>query len=340
MSGRRRGLLRLSVLLLAVGGVIVLVARSHDGSSGGEQSAVPTTTDATSATATPPEKLVARKSPQHLPAPISGEAAVASRGGVLSIGGLDASTVSTSGVVELRPPDGKARAAGSLAEPLHDAAAAAIAGKTLVFGGGSASAIDSVESLARGGTGSIVGHLPVPRSDLSAATVGGRAYVLGGYDGTAPVGDVLQTGNGRSFKRIASLPTPVRYAAVVPQGHVIYAFGGEIASGQDSDVIQALDVSRQSARVIGRLPHATSHASAVALGGRIYVLGGRSGGSATDRILAFDPASKRISVEGRLPYPVMNAAAATAGGVGFLLGGLGKAGAALDAIAKVSLVPR
>lgn len=340
MSARRPGLLRLSVLLLAVAGVVVLVTRSQGGPSGGEQGGMPTTTDSNSAKSASPARLVARKSPQHLPAPISGEVAVASRGGVLSIGGLDASTVSTSGVVELRPPDGKAQAAGSLAEPLHDAAAAAIAGKTLVFGGGSASTIDSVESLARRGTSSIVGHLPVPRSDLSAATVGGRAYVLGGYYGTAPVGDVLQTGNGRSFKRIASLPTPVRYAAVVPQGHVIYAFGGEIASGQDSDVIQALDVSRQSARVIGHLPQATSHASAVALGGRIYVLGGRSGGTATDRILAFDPASKRISVEGRLPYPVMNAAAATVGGVGFLVGGLGKTGNTLDALAKISLVPR
>ena len=259
---------------------------------------------------------------------------------MLSIGGLDASGVSTSGLVELRLPNGRAQAAGSLAEPLHDAAAVAIAGKTLVFGGGSASTTDSVESLARRGTSSIVGHLPVPRSDLSAATVEGHAYVLGGYDGTAPVGGVLQTVNGRSFKQIASLPTPVRYAAVVPQGHVIYAFGGEIASGQDSDVIQAVDVSTQSARVIGHLPQGISHASAVAISGRIYVLGGRSGGTATDRILAFDPLSKRISVDGRLPYPVMNAATATAGGAGFLVGGLGKANTALDAITKISVVSR
>ena len=185
-----------------------------------------------------------------------------------------------------------------------------------------------------------MGHLPVPRSDLSAATLGRRAYVLGGYDGTAPVGDVLQTGDGRSFKRIASLPTPVRYAAVVPQGHVIYAFGGETASGQDSEVIQAVDVSTQSVRVVGHLPQATSHASAVALGGRVYVFGGRSGGTATDRILAFDPVSKRISVAGRLPYPVMNAAAATVGGVGFLVGGLGVGGTTLDAVTTVRLVPR
>ena len=193
MSARRRGLLRLSVLLVAVAGVVVLVARSQGGSSGGEQGGMPTVTDSTPAKPTP-VRLVARTSPQHLPAPISGEAAVASRDGVLSIGGLDSNTASTSSVVELRPPDGKARAAGSLVEPLHDAAAAAIAGETLVFGGGSASTIDSVESLARRGTSSIVGHLPVPRSDLSAATVGERAYVLGGYDGSVPVGDVS---NGR-----------------------------------------------------------------------------------------------------------------------------------------------
>src|SRR6476661_5532251 len=109
MSARRRGLLRLSVLLVAVVGVVVLVAHSQGGSSGGEQGGMPKVTDSTPAKPMS-VRLVARTSPQHLPAPISGEAAVASRDGVLSIGGLDSNTVSTSSVVELRPPDGKARA--------------------------------------------------------------------------------------------------------------------------------------------------------------------------------------------------------------------------------------
>lgn len=280
--------------------------------------------------------MVARRSAQRLPAPISGEALTPQPSGLLVIGGLDSSGVSTSGVLRL-DSDGKLRSVGRLAEPLHDAAAATLPGGVLVFGGGSAATIDRVESLAAGQPGRVIGHLPTSRSDLSSVAINGSAYVLAGYDGQTAVGSVLRTSDGQHFAEVAQLPTPVRYAAVATLGKTIYALGGELADGQDFDGIQAFDIGSHHARIVGHLPQPVSHASAVELGGRIYLLGGRRVGSASDLILKLDPRRDRASVAGHLPLPVSNAAAATAGGTGYLIGGLDSQGVPLSSIVTVRL---
>ena len=59
--------------------------------------------------------------------------------------------------------------------------------------------------------------------------------MLGGFDGQSPSASVLQTADGRAFKRVARLPTPVRYAAAATVGDKIYAFGGELGDGSDTD---------------------------------------------------------------------------------------------------------
>ena len=280
---------------------------------------------------------VARVARHDLPAPLSGESVVGEPGRVLVLGGLDSSDVSTSEALELDTATGRFTALSPLAEARHDTAATVLGGKTLVFGGGSLTELDSVESFGPGGSPEVIGRLPTTRSDLSAATVGGRAYVLGGYDGSLPLAPVLRTGDGRHFASIGELPVPFRYAAVATIGKTIYAFGGELASGLDSDAIQAIDTRSGHARVIGHLPKPISHASAVTLGGRIYVLGGRSREVPTDRILSFDPSTDAVRAAGRLPFAVTNAAAATVGGTGYLIGGLDSEGGWLASVIEVRL---
>jgi Kelch motif protein len=330
---RRRGLLRLLAVVVAVVLLVVLIFNLRDGSSGSGAhlaGAGPGTGQQLTA--------VARLAPRRLPAPVSGETVVAQPGGaILVIGGLDSGDVSASGVFRLDARSGTLTVAGSLAQPLHDAAAAVVGGRILVLGGGSTTTVDAVESLTPGSTGQLVGHLPTPRSDLSAATVGARVYVLGGYDGQNPVRPVLQTSDGRHFTMIADLAAPVRYAAVAAIGSTLYVFGGELADGRDSDEIQAIDLANHSTNVVGRMPKPISHTSAVVLGGRIYVLGGRSRGSATSRILTFDPASHGVRSAGRLPLAVTNAAAATSGKTAYLIGGLGAGAKPLASVITVRL---
>jgi PQQ-like domain/Kelch motif len=319
---RRRRLLPLIVALTALVVVALLAGRSGSGGSGDAKSPSAART-----------VLVARAS-KPLPAPISGEAVVGLPGGPLILGGLDSSEASVSGVFQLDARSGAVRPAGSLAGPLHDAAASSLGGQVLVFGGGAESSSDEVQALpAAGGavsataSAAAVGRLPTVRSDLSAVTIGDRAYVLGGYDGHSPVDSVLATTDGRSFAEVATLPDPGRYMAVAALGGRIYAFGGETASGAAGDAIQEVDPRAGTARVIGRLPQPISHAAAIVLGERIYLLGGEAGGVATDRILRFDPASHRVTAAGRLPSPLAGGAATTVGSTGYLLGGSGPGGA-------------
>jgi outer membrane protein assembly factor BamB len=334
MRRRRRRLLPLAALAAVLVVVALVLGRFGTGGGGGGG-------PAPAATRT---KLVARVARSQLPAPIWGESAVALSAGPLILGGLDSSEASVGGVFQLDPRSGRLSPAGSLSGPLHDAAAAALGDRVLVFGGGTETSSDVVQALpATGGkvaaeaTAVETGRLPTVRSDLSATTIGDRAYVLGGYDGTSPLDSVLATGDGRTFDRVAILPQPARYIALAALGGKLYAFGGETASGGSSDAIREVDPRAGTARLIGHLPQPLFHASASALGGRIYVLGGEANGVASDRIWSFDPASGKATAAGRLPLAVSGGAAVTVGSTGYLIGGKGGGGEALRSVVLLRL---
>ena len=65
--------------------------------------------------------------------------------------------------------------------------------------------------------------------------------MLGGYDGQGPVASVFRTTDGRSFARVAQLPTAVRYTAAAAIGNRVYAFGGELSTGANTAQIQEYD---------------------------------------------------------------------------------------------------
>jgi len=289
-------------------------------------------------------RLVARLERYRLPAPVSAESVVALPGGPLILGGLDSGEASASGVFQLDPASGRLSPAGSLRGPLHDAAAAVLGKRVLVFGGGAEASSDEVQALPLSGgtvaasaTAESAGRLPTVRSDLSAVTIGGRAYVLGGYDGSAPLDSVLATSDGSGFEEVAKLPRPARYMAVAALGGRIYAFGGELGNGEASDAIRVVDPRAGTARLAGRLPQALSHAGAVALGGRVYILGGEAGGAASDRIWRFDPGSGKAVAAGRLPLAVAGGGAAVIGKGAYLIGGKGSGGEALDSVVRIEL---
>jgi outer membrane protein assembly factor BamB len=273
-----------------------------------------------------------------LPAPIQGESAVAAPGGALIIGGLDAEGASAGGVFQLS--GGSPREVGSLAEPLHDAAAVRLGGRVLVFGGGQETSTSAVESLPLPSPGASVtatsaGALPTPRSDLSAVALGGTAYVLGGYDGSSPLRSILATNDGRAFHQVGELPVPARYLATATLGGKVYAFGGETASGAPTAAIREFDPSSGRARVIGQLPVAVAHASAIALDGAVFVLGGETQSGPTAAIWRFEPGAGSVAAAGRLPRPIANGAAVQSGDSAYLLGGAGAGGEALDTVVEL-----
>lgn len=331
-GARQRGLVRLVLLVGVVGWLVVLAARGWFGGGSDTQSTSAARASRPAASA----RLKGTTESVRLPQPLHGATAVSTESGLLVIGGADRTDVSTDKVVAIDPSAGGASVAGTLIQPLHDAAAATLGGRTMVFGGGAATTYDTVQELTPGGVAQQIGHLPGALSDLSAVTTAGAAYVLGGYDGQRPSASVYRTVDGRRFTTAGSLPTAVRYTAVAAIGDRIYAFGGELATGGDTDQIQEYDTGTGRASVAGHLPQAVSHASAVVLNGVIYVLGGRRGGTASSRIYLYDPARRAVLPAGRLPAPVFDGAAATAAGVGYLAGGIGARGTSVDSVLALS----
>jgi hypothetical protein len=270
-----------------------------------------------------PIGLRAQLTPWRLPSAVAGEVALAQRGRLLVIGGLDPSGASSDSILAIDPRTGDVRDRGALVQPTHDAAGAVLGGNAFVFGGGESSSYTGVEKLTSGNPPELIGNLPTARSDLAAATIAGRAYLVGGYDGSTLASDVLATGDGRRFQPVAQLRVPVRYPAVATARGRLFVFGGETASGQSTDVVQEVDPRAGRTRIVASLPAAIDHAAAVAFGDRIYVLGGYVGGVASRQIVFFDPVANRVPRIGQLPLAVADAAIVRSGAGAYLIGGLG-----------------
>jgi hypothetical protein len=296
--------------------------------------------------------------PWHLAAPVSREVAVAGpRGKLIVLGGLTDGGVSADGVSALGTAHGGARRIGMLNAPLHDAAAALVGRRVLVFGGGSSATVPTVQAFTLPGphapavTAITAGSMPAPRSDAAAVTVGPTTYIVGGYDGTHPDAPVLATTNGRTFTTVVALRIPVRYPAVAALGGRIFVFGGQAISGPQAgapiDAIQMVDPARHAAAVIGHLPEPLAGAAAMTVNGELFVAGGESSvaqrlapglgttqlgpGESTARgpsststvstIWAFDPVTKHLLTAGHLQVPVSHAAVAVAGDAAWIVGG-------------------
>jgi hypothetical protein len=94
------------------------------------------------------------------------------------------------------------------------------------------------------------------------------------------------------------------------------------------------DPARRTVRRVAALPAPLTHAAAAALGGRMYVIGGRGDGLTAQRaaILAVDPASGRVSCAGALPVALSDTGAAAAAGRIVVLGGRDAGGGVHDEV--------
>jgi hypothetical protein len=148
-------------------------------------------------------------------------------------------------VVQVDPASPDSRIAGYLAVAVHDAAGAVIGGHFLFFVGGSVSTVSVLQAWPAG-SATEVARLPAARSDLSAATLHGTTYLVGGFDGSAMTPDVLATTHGVSFRRVAQLAIPVRYAAVAGLGSALWVVGGVTSTVEggttETDAVQKVDL--------------------------------------------------------------------------------------------------
>src|SRR5438552_6112223 len=289
----------------------------------GSPTAGPSTSHGSTVPTTAPEAdaLAVRSAGYGLIAPIQRSVAVWDGGVIYIAGGLDAANTTVGGVFSMNPTCGHLTSLGSLARPVHDAAAAMISGKLFVFAGGEGAGSDAVQAFDPAtGTGSVVGHLPVALSDLAAAQIGNVTYLVGGYDGTRPRSEIYATTDGTTFSTVGHLPVGLRYPAVTQVGGGLVIAGGLASSGPVNDVY-TFDPSSGTTTLTAHLPAPVAHAAAFTLGGRIYVVGGRDAAdTALARASALDPTPGHVEAEPPLGQPVADAAVA-AGRRTLLIGG-------------------
>ena len=292
---------------------------SSSKSSGASTTIRPPNDQPTSTVSAAPKRLVATRASWQLPAARAREIVLAGTHALYVVGGQDSGQASTARVWNTTLPDGNTTRLATLPQAVHDAAGVVLGGDILVFGGGEANTIATVQRV-HGAAASVTGRMPQARSDLVAAEVNGTAYVLGGFDGTNGVSDILATTDGANFRTVAQLPQSVRYAAVAVVDGRVWLFGGE-HDGNNVTTVQVFDPATGTARVAGQLPETLAHASAVVLDGHVLLMGGRHAGRILDSIMQFDPASGAASTVGTLPYAVADAGAAVVDDVAYVVGG-------------------
>ena len=148
--------------------VLALLAASGLGAAGltacsaGAKQAQAPVTRPPSATPSAPVRHVlvlrATTAPWRLAAPMSREVVLADGASLLVSGGLRADGVSSAAVVRLDPATGASRHVANLASATHDAGGAVLAGRDVVFGGGSATSVRTVQAFTPGAPGG--GHRP------------------------------------------------------------------------------------------------------------------------------------------------------------------------------------
>ena len=274
---------------------------------------------------------------RRLPAPVQLPAATVSGSSLVLAGGLSAADTSLATVTVVGPAS--ITSAPPLPAPIHDAAAATLSGRALVFGGGEPSHAEIREIGPGAGIG-LAGQLPVPASDVAATSSGGAAYVVGAT--TAPTrwtrsSDSPATGRRRwpdACRAACATPRSAR-----PTGALVIA-GGTVGTTASS-AVYGFDPSARSVRRIGSLPHPLTHAAAATLGRWVYVIGGRHTTQAaqTDAILAIDPRTGRVRPAGRLPHALSDAGAGAIGNRILVAGGRTATGAVSADVLSLAIRP-
>lgn len=187
--------------------------------------------------------------------------------------------------------------------------AVASGGSIIVYGGNNgAASVSTVLNYSPSDGTTTLASMSVPRSYLGyAPDRSGNAYAIGGLDNTgAPLASAeVYNQDSSAWSAIASLPA-ARYdfPAVFDGTNYIYIFGGytDSVSGVETSDVLRYSISKNAWTNLAAMPVSTA-GSAAALGvdGKIYVVGGTSGGVPTRAVQVYNPANNSWTLSTPLP---------------------------------------
>jgi len=187
--------------------------------------------------------------------------------------------------------------------------AVASGGAIIVYGGNDGtSSVNTVVSYSPSDGSSTLASMSVARSYLGyAPDRSGYAYAIGGLDDTGQPLSSAERYNPDTdtWSAIASLPTALYdFPAVFNRTNYIYIFGGltNITTGTETATVLRYSVSANTWTAMAPMPIAVA-GSAATLGptGKIYVVGGTSGGATTSAVQVYDPAANAWTISTPLP---------------------------------------
>lgn len=242
-----------------------------------------------------------------------------------------------------RPGPGSWRSGRALPYPVQEIYPAALAGRIHVAGGfalAGAKPAPSARHVAFSpglDTWQPLADLPAARHHPGLATAAGRLYALGGY-AAAGQGDWLLQRHAWAYDAAADAWQP---APDAPEAHgeavtlaldnAIHIIGGRMPQRDDASAWQhytdsdrhlLFDATSATWQRLAPAPTARNSAAGAAIGGRLYVVGGRtmSGGNVAD-LDVYEPAEDRWRKAAPLPQAQGGLAAAALGGRLIAMGG-------------------
>jgi len=208
-----------------------------------------------------------------------------------------------------------------------EVAAAAAGGRIHVIGGYTAygATVPTVEVLdIATGQWERGPDLPVAVNHAMASTVDDAVYVFGGYlaGNVASASAFLLEGN--AWRAVAPLPQARGAGTAAAVDGVVYIAGGISPGGQLADTMLRYDTAADEWSTVPGPPTRREHLGGAAFDGRVYTVGGRTGG-VSGNLAAFEVFDTRTGVWSRLPdLPTRRgglAAAATCSGLIVAVGG-------------------
>ncbi len=210
-----------------------------------------------------------------------------------------------------------------------EAMTATIDGKMYVFGGSLDSTftptrrVDVYDPAADTWTRLTNSDMPVALSHAGIAVVGRTIVIAGGYPaGAGGSGQTFSTTGVWSFKvdggtwgSLPSLPAARGGGALVNLDGTLHFFGGADSNRKDASTHWQLTPGATNWTTLAPLPTNRNHMGAVALGGKIYAVGGQQSQDAAEipqsALEIYDPAANQWSAGKSLPFGRSHVAGAT-----------------------------
>jgi galactose oxidase-like protein/Kelch motif protein len=164
-----------------------------------------------------------------------------------------------------------------------------------------------------------IADIPTPRSEVAAAVFRNVAFVVGGFGG-ANVAETFASGRWSAAPAYPLAVDHAMAAGVDTQGTPgLYVFGGNLSGTPTARSFRWF--GDEGWREIAAMPGPRAQGAAVALGDRIYVVGGAAGDRLVAPTYVYDTTNGRWSQRASIPTPRDHLAGASLDGRACAVGG-------------------